>query len=326
MGTPGLAARALAGLYEAGYELPLILTQPDRPKGRGNKEALSAVKAYATGKGLTVYQPSRLSEPETIQRIRQAAPDAIVVAAYGKILPAALLEAAPLGCLNIHASLLPAYRGAAPIQWALLNGEKETGVTIMKIDEGVDTGPILLQKRLPVPEDMDHGGLYELLSDAGASLLLEALPLWAGGRLTPREQPAEGLSYAARLERAHEAIDWTQPAEAIRNRIRAFSPSPGASAHIGDKEIKILRAKALPDEEAAIMLAKSSVETWRSSAPDRPAPGLIIGAVRQAGPVVAAGEGSLLLTLVQPAGRKPMDGWAWLNGSRLAAGETFGAN
>ena len=311
MGTPALAAEALEGLYDAGYELPLVVTQPDKPKGRSMKPAISPVKAFAEAKGLTVYQPVGIREPETMKRIAGASPDVVVTAAYGRLLPAPLLGAAPLGCLNIHASLLPAYRGAAPIQWALLNGEAETGVTIMKLDEGLDTGPILARESLPITGDMDYGSLYQAISSLGARLLLETLPLWAEGRLTPQAQPAEGASYAERIERKHEIIDWRKPAETIRNQIRAFAPSPGAAARFAGRELKILSARIQTGEEAG-EAARTPMQA-----------GEIVGAQRGAGPVVAAGQGCLLLTTVQPAGKKPMDGWAWLNGSRAAPGQAF---
>ena len=317
MGTPALAAEALASLYEAGYALPLVVTQPDKTAGRGHKAPLSPVKAFAESKGIPVYQPGSLKTGEAAIRIGAAEPDAIVVAAYGKILPLPLLESTPLGCLNVHASLLPAYRGAAPIQWALLHGDKETGVTIMKMDEGVDTGAIIRQERLRIPQGMNFGELYGALSALGARLLTEVLPLWAEGGLPPQKQPVEGATYAPLLTREHEKVDWARPAEAIRNQIRAFCPSPGASAYIGDKEIKILDARVLTEEEAAALAGKTGKAFLFG------APGQIAGFARGQGPVAAAGEGYLLLTRVQPAGKKPMDGWSWLNGSRLAPGQAF---
>ena len=318
MGTPVLAAIALQSLYQAGYEAPLVVTQPDKPFGRGRRPAFSPVKAFAEEQGLAVYQPDSLRGPEVPDRIKEAAPDVIVVAAYGQFLPPAILEAAPLGCLNIHTSLLPAYRGAAPIRRALLNGETETGVSIMKLDEGMDTGPILIQERIAIPVDMDYGGLYAALSEAGARLITEALPLWAAGRLEPQNQGPVGVSYAPRLERRHEMINWELPAEVIRNQIRAFSPSPGASARIAGKEIKILEARIpAADEIHALIWDDGSAEGSRGQ------PGRIIGALRRGGPVVAAGEGFLILTQMQPSGKKPMDGHAWLNGSRLTPGQSF---
>ncbi|MCL2122261.1 MAG: methionyl-tRNA formyltransferase [Clostridiales bacterium] len=318
MGTPDLAATVLAGLYEAGYELPLVVTQPDKPSGRGRKSSFSPVKAYAVEKELPLIQPDSVKDLEVRARVKEAVPDVIVVAAYGRLLPLNLLEAAPLGCLNVHASLLPAYRGAAPIQWALLKGESETGVTIMQMDEGLDTGPILLQERLTIPAHMDGGGLYRALSDLGAALLLQTLPLWAEGKLTPGRQPVEGVSYAERITRTQEMINWHGSAAAIRNQVRAFSPSPGASATLGDTEMKVLGAEVYSEEDR-----QQAEKDGEGS--DEAVPGQIRTILRKKGPVVATGEGSLLLTRVQPAGKKPMDAWSWLNGSRLAIGERFRA-
>jgi methionyl-tRNA formyltransferase len=312
MGTPDLAAGALAALHQAGYDLPLVVTQPDKTGGRGQKQMDSPVKTFATCKGLNVYQPTSVKEYEAIQRIRDAGPDVIVVAAYGKILPAELLELAPLGCLNIHASLLPAYRGAAPIQWALLNGEKETGVTIMKLDEGVDTGPVLLQEKLTISDDMDFGGLYKTLTDMGARLLLEALPLWAEGSLKPRSQPMESASYATRLERRDEIADWSKPADMILNQIRAFSPAPGTQARFGEKDVKILSARKATEEDAKAQTSLNKL-----------LPGQIVSVLKRQGPVVATGEGCLVITQMQPSGKKPMDGWSWVNGSRAQQGQMF---
>ncbi|MCL1848372.1 MAG: methionyl-tRNA formyltransferase [Clostridiales bacterium] len=318
MGTPELAAAALAGLYEAGYELPLVVTQPDRVSGRGRQAAFSPVKAYAYSKGLRVDQPDSLRTKDTIYRIREAEPEVIVVAAFGMLLPAPLLDMAPLGCLNIHTSLLPAYRGAAPIQWALLNGEGETGVTIMRMDEGLDTGPILMQEKLAIPEDMDYGELYNALSSLGARLLLDVLPQWAKGGIQARSQNDDGASYVAKLTRKHEIIDWSCSSDAIRNQIRAFSPSPGASTGIGGKEIKVLQATRISSEEQSRLCTEVQEHGVQAL------PGQIAAILRRHGPVVATGDGFLLLTKVQPAGKKAMDAWSWLNGSRLSVGQAFG--
>ena len=339
MGTPRLAAVALSDLYDAGYEIPLVLTRPDSPAGRGKKIACSSVKAFAMSKGLTVIQPGSLKNDRVLQLIIEAGPDVIVTAAYGKILPKAVLEAAPLGCLNIHPSLLPAYRGASPIQWALLSGETQTGVTIMKSDEGIDTGPILAQETLSVSDDMDYGSLYEALSALGSRLLLETLPLWARGEICAREQSALGVSYAGKMTREREIIAWDRPAKDIANHIRAFSPAPGASASIDGKEIKILAASALTGSGLPELLTNSAATTAvpelltnaaaTTAAPELlatdAAPGLIAGIIRRQGPVIRTGDGFLLITRVKPAGKNPMDAWSWLNGSRLKAGQSFTA-
>lgn len=314
MGTPEFAAETLRALSEAGYELPLVVTRPDRRAGRGNKLAFSAVKEVALELGLEVYQPARIREPEVLERLAAASPDVIVVAAYGRILPPEILELAPLGCLNIHGSLLPAYRGAAPIQRAILEGRKVTGITIMKMDAGMDTGDILSQKVFVVPDAMDCGQLFEALSKLGARALLETLPAWADGRLEACPQPEEGVSYAAKLTREDERIDWGRTAREIRCQIRAFSPAPGANTLLNEKEIKILSAELIRPAEVYL--------TIEAGAPEALA-GTVLGTIKGKGPVVAAGEGALLLTRLQPIGKKPMSGDAFVNGYRLTPGTRF---
>ena len=314
MGTPKFAAEALEALAQAGYELPLVVTQPDRPAGRGRKVTFSAVKEKALELKLEVYQPTRLKEPEVLERLLAAAPDVIVVAAYGRILPRTILDLPPLGCLNIHGSLLPAYRGAAPVQRAILEGQKVTGITIMKMDAGMDTGDILLQKVYLIPETMDCGGLFQALGELGARALLEALPAWAQGKLVPCPQPAEGVSYAAKLGREEERISWEETAPGIRNRIRAFAPAPGANARLKEKEIKLLAAEEFDPAEGKL--------TIKAGAPEA-LPGTVLGILKGRGPVVQTGRGALLLTKLAPAGKKAMSGDAFVNGYRVAAGERF---
>lgn len=319
MGTPELAAQCLDGLAKAGYELPLVVTQPDRPKGRGQKLAFSPVKEKAIALGLPVFQPRRVREAEAVEVLRQIAPDLIVVAAFGQILPKAILDIPPLGCINVHASLLPAYRGAAPIQWVLLNGEQETGITIMKMDEGLDTGPMLLQKKLRIPDTMTGGQLYDALSSLGSSALLEVLPLWAEGRLEPVPQPAENVSYAVRLERSHEVLHWGLPAPRLMNQIRAFQPEPGAFTYWQGKEIKILEAQILDSETESLL-----VKQWMEKQPEQACvPGMVIGILRKKGIVIKTGQGALLVTCLKPVGRQPMDGGSFINGYRVETGDLF---
>ena len=322
MGTPDFAVRPLTVLYEAGYTLPLVVTQPDKPRGRGQKDSFSPVKAYAAAKGLPLIQPAHLDEEAAIAQIRDARPDVIVVVAYGQMLPPALLGLPPLGCLNIHPSLLPSLRGAAPIQWALLNGDTETGVTIMQMDQGWDSGPVICQERFRIAGDLDYGRLNDILMESGADLLLKTLPMWADHRLQPTDQAADCCTYAPRLTRSHETIDWSRTMVEIHNQIRAFSPTPGASAVLNRMEIKILDAITLTTEEAAALPASFTLSP-DAGAGARPVPGQIVGFARKQGPVVAAGEGYLLLTKVQPAGKKSMGAWDWLNGSRLIPGQRF---
>ncbi len=319
MGTPELAAECLEGLAQAGYEIPFVVTQPDRPKGRGQKLAYSPVKEKALALGLEVFQPRRVREESAIETLRKAAPDVIVVAAFGQILPKTILDIPPLGCINVHASLLPAYRGAAPIQWVLMNGERETGITIMKMDEGLDTGPMLLKKRLEISETMTGGELYKALSELGRSALLEALPLWAEGRLTPIPQPDEGVSYAVRLDRSHERIQWDWPAARIMNQIRALQPEPCAFTSWQGKEVKIRSAEILPAATEAELAAR-----FEEALPNQERlPGRVIGILRKQGPVIQTGEGALLLTSLKPVGKQPVDGASFVNGYRVEAGALF---
>jgi len=308
MGTPQLAANCLKGLIEAGYDIPLVVTQPDRPKGRGRRLVLSPVKELALEHGLEIFQPERLRDPAAYEVLQNIAPDLIVVAAYGQILPKEVLELPPLGCINVHASLLPEYRGAAPIQWAILDGKKETGITIMLMEEGLDTGPMLLQKKIIIAEDMDFGRLYEALSQLGTQALLEAIPLWAKGELKPVSQQDALATYAQRLERQHEKIDWQKSSQQLHNQIRAFSPAPGAFALFNDREVKILAAE----------IADSEVNLGMETIPGR-----VLGIVRKKGPLVQTGNGALVLTRLQPTGRQPMDGASFVNGYRVTVGDCF---
>lgn len=312
MGTPALAAHSLKALVDHGYQVTLVITQPDRPQGRGKKVGMSEVKSQALELGLEVFQPEGLKEPGVLERIKEAQPEVIVVAAYGKILPEEILNLAPLGCLNIHASLLPQYRGAAPIQWVLLDGQKETGISIMKMEKGLDTGPVLLQKKIAIPEDMDGGGLYQALTHLGAEALLEALPLWADGKLSAVPQKEEEASYAPRILREHERLDWRQPAQSLVNQIRAMGPWPGAYAHWQDKEIKIIKAKAISSES----LAESTVKEGGQ-------PGTILAIPRKQGPVIQTGKGALQLIVVRPVGKNEMSASSYLNGNPMEVGQCW---
>jgi methionyl-tRNA formyltransferase len=319
MGTPSLAACCLHSLAAAGYDIPLVVTQPDRPKGRGRKLVFSPVKEEALALGIQVFQPERLRDTESQRILRELAPDLIVVAAFGQILPKAVLDLPPLGCLNVHASLLPAYRGAAPIQWAILDGQKETGITIMLMEEGLDTGPMLMQKRMPISEEMTGEQLYDSLSQLGAEALIEAIPLWAKGQLQPIAQDDTQSTYAVRLERKHEKIQWERSSDQLRNQIRAFHPWPGAFAIWKDKEVKILAAHKVEPEERA-----GFVQALKEEKPELDiVPGLVLGIYRKKGPLVETGEGALLLTQIQPVGKQPMDGASFVNGYRVSPGDMF---
>lgn len=298
-GTPEFAARALAALHGAGHEIALVLTQPDRPTGRGLKLAPSAVKALAQERGLAVYQPGSLKDAETQEVLRATDADLMVVAAYGLMLPEPVLSIARLGAVNIHASLLPRWRGAAPIQRAILAGDTRTGISIMQMDRGLDTGPVLVAEGLPVAADETGGSLHEKLAELGARLIVSALVQLARGELRARPQPDAGASYAAKITKAEAEIDWRESATAIERKVRAFSPLPGASTAAGDTVLKIWRAQATQTEG----------ET---------------GTILESGPggiVVGCGTGSLKVLELQRAGGKRLTAAQFLAGFPLAAGE-----
>src|SRR5688572_18219826 len=290
-GTPEFAAAALAAVHHAGHDVPLVLTQPDRPAGRGMRLQASAVKAFALRHGMPVIQPRSLRRdgraPDDAAQaeaaLRDARPDVLVVAAYGLILPAWVLELPRLGCINIHASLLPRWRGAAPIQRALEAGDTRTGITIMQMDEGLDTGPMLMVESLEIEPDDTSATLHERLADLGARLVVEALEAAACGGLSPVPQPAEGATYAAKIGKDEAPIDWTEAAEAIERRVRAFDPFPGATFEYGGESVKLWRAAVATAVDAA--------------------PGTLFN---EAGRLrVACGQGALELLIVQrPGGRR----------------------
>jgi len=246
MGTPEFAATILAGLIAAGHRVRAVYTQPPRPAGRGHRLQPSPVQLLAESHGLPVHCPANLRSPETQAEFAAIKADAAVVAAYGLILPSPVLAAPRLGCLNVHASLLPRWRGAAPIQRAILAGDRETGVTIMQMDEGLDTGPILLQQAVPILPETTAGELADTLAGLGARLMVEALDGVAAGRLAPRPQPAEGVTYAPKIRSEEARLDWRLPADALERQVRAFAPRPGAWFNGGGERIRVLRAEIEP--------------------------------------------------------------------------------
>ncbi|MBK8864635.1 MAG: methionyl-tRNA formyltransferase [Betaproteobacteria bacterium] len=253
-GTPEFARVALAAIHGAGHEVPLVLTQPDRPAGRGLKLQASPVKQFAQAHGLPLAQPRSLrldgKYPEEAAAARtaleQAAPDVMVVAAYGLILPPWVLALPRHGCLNIHGSLLPRWRGAAPIQRAIEAGDAETGITVMQMDAGLDTGAMLLAEALPIVPTDTSATLHDRLAALGARLIDQALALLAQGALQPRPQPAEGVTYAHKIEKAEAAIAWQAPAAVVERRLRAFDPFPGATAVLGGQPVKVWRGRVVP--------------------------------------------------------------------------------
>ena len=298
-GTPEFAAVALRALIDAGFEVPLVLTQPDRPAGRGQKRAASPVKQVALAHGIPVHQPERLKDPATHVPLIDAAPDVLVVAAYGLILPQAVLDIPKQGCLNIHASLLPRWRGAAPIQRCLEAGDAETGVTIMQMEAGLDTGPMLLAYAIKVSAGETAASLHDKLALLGGRLIVTALNEIAALQLVP--QPAEGVTYAAKIDKAEAAIDWRQPAAEIERSIRAFDPFPGCTAQLGDSIIKIWRA--LPADGTG-------------------QPGEVL-AVAPAGITVACGAGALQLVELQKPGGRRLASADFLHGFTLTPGQRF---
>ena len=242
MGTPDIAAVILERLIQEPYEIVLAVTQPDRPKGRGHEMAFSPVKETALKHGIPVFQPEKLRNPEAVAEIEKAKPDMIVVAAFGQILPKSVLSLPKYGCINVHASLLPAYRGAAPIQWAILDGQKETGVTIMYMNEGLDTGDILLQKAIPIADDETGGSLHDRLAELGAEALTEALPKILDGSLKPVPQGEMTTPYAKQLTKEIGKLDFTQPAELLERYVRGLNPWPGTYTFLNGKLLKIWKA------------------------------------------------------------------------------------
>lgn len=315
-GTPEFARVALERLHAAGFEIPLVLTQPDRPAGRGMKLQASPVKQFALDHGIAVSQPRSLRldgrYPDDAAAARDAIvaarADAMVVAAYGLILPQWVLDAPAKGCLNIHASLLPRWRGAAPIHRAIEAGDAETGVTIMQMDAGLDTGDMLLVERLPIGATDTTGGLHDRLASLGGRMIVEALEIAACGGLMPVPQPADGVTYAHKIEKAEAALDWSQPAAVLDRRVRAFNPFPGAGSALGGEAVKVWSARAaVAGEDAASAL-----------------PGQVLAADGH-GIRVMTGDGVLVLTELQRAGGKRLPVADFLRGFPVAPGQRFDA-
>ena len=297
-GTPDFAALSLNALLAAGHDIALVLTQPDRPSGRGMVLRSSPVKIAAEASGIDVFQPLTLKDPATQERIRAVQADAMIVAAYGLILPQAVLDMPRFGCINIHASLLPRWRGAAPIQRAIEAGDTESGVCIMQMEAGLDTGPVLLSGHVPIAADETAGTLHDKLADMGARLIVETL---AKLPIDAVAQPQIGVTYAAKIEKAEAQIDWRRPAREIERQIRAFNPFPGAAGTLDGAAIKV----------------------WRSELVAAAAPPGTVVSVERSGIVVACGDGGLCLTELQKAGGKRLPVAQFLAGNPIAPGKTF---
>jgi methionyl-tRNA formyltransferase len=277
----------------------LVLTQPDRPSGRGMRPTPSAVKRLAVEHGLALEQPASLSDEEARGCIRAAGADFLVVAAYGLLLPVSVLEAARFGAINIHASLLPRWRGAAPIQRALMAGDRETGITLMRMEAGLDTGPILAQQSIDITEQDDAGTLHERLADLGARMIVESLPEVAAGRLRPVPQPTSGVTYARKLQKPELVIDWRRPAAQIARHIRALRPAPGATTQAHGETLKVWAAEACVASGAAGQVLEADAR----------------------GVLIACGENALRVTLLQRAGGKRLGAAELLRGFPMSRGE-----
>ena len=317
-GTPPFAAAALEALLAAGFRVPLVLTQPDRPAGRGMKLAPSAVKQAALAHGIEVLQPVSLkNDAAVIERLRTTPHDLMVVAAYGLILPCAVLDIAPLGCLNIHASLLPRWRGAAPIQRAIEAGDTSTGVCVMQMEEGLDTGPVLLRETVGIDAADTAATLHDKLMRAGAHAIVDAVR--RGAALSAAPQAIEGVTYAAKLTREEAALDFNQDAPRLARKLRAFDPFPGCSARLGDAIIKLWAGEALAPGVLGVRPEEAHVPR---ASEERVAVGTILNA-DSAGVVVACGSGALRVTQLQKPGGKRLSASEFLQGFPLHAGDRF---
>jgi methionyl-tRNA formyltransferase len=297
-GTPQFALPALRALLKSTHRVVGVLTQPDRPAGRGQQLRASPVKLLAQDARLPLAQPSSLKTPGGCAELTSWAPDVLVVVAYGLILPPAVLELPRLGCVNIHGSLLPRWRGAAPIQRAILAGDPETGVTIMRMDAGLDTGPMLLERRRPIGSHETAGDLHDALSELGASALIEALDGLAAGTITARAQPVEGVTYAAKIEKSEAPLDWTKSAIQLDAQVRAFNPWPVAETRMAGETLRVLQAR---------VAASQGVEAE---------PGTLLG-LADDGLRVACGSGVLALRELQRAGKRPVSARDFANAVRL---------
>ena len=303
MGTPDFAVGSLQALCESGkHEILAVVTQPDRPKGRGNKLLQTPVKEYALAQGLTVYQPQKVKTPEFVELLHELQPELIVVAAFGKFLSKEILELPKYGCINVHASLLPKYRGAAPIQYAIIKGEKESGVTIMQMDIGMDTGAMLDKVVVPIAENTTMGELHDALREQGATLLLEVIDKIAAGTAVAEPQDDAQATYATLLDRSMEHIDWSKTAQEVHNLIRGFNPAPSTFTKLPNgKSLKIWGSKMTDKSSAAA--AGTVIETGKHSF------------------FVACGEGVLEITEVQPESKKRMPAQVFLNGRGVQEGD-----
>ncbi|MBQ4220027.1 MAG: methionyl-tRNA formyltransferase [Butyrivibrio sp.] len=315
MGTPDFAASALEKIVEAGHEITLVVTQPDKPKGRSGELQVSDVKACALKHGFPVFQPERIKLPENVAYLKNYEADIYVVAAFGQILSQEILDIPKFGCVNIHASLLPKYRGAAPIQQAIIDGEKTTGVTIMQMAAGMDTGDILLQREIPIDDNETGGGLFDKLSELGAELIAEALPKIERGELTPVMQDEKLATKCGKLSKNMGKIDFNKNAITIRNLVRGLNPWPSAYTRLDGKMLKIWSADAIDDKN--VKEIAGNVEVLKNAAPGT------VSFVTKDAVGVATGKGTLVLKEVQLEGKKRMLVKDFLLGNKVEIGTSF---
>ena len=315
MGTPDFAASALEKIVEAGHEITLVVTQPDKPKGRSGELQVSDVKACALKHGFPVFQPERIKLPENVAYLKNYEADIYVVAAFGQILSQEILDIPKFGCVNIHASLLPKYRGAAPIQQAIIDGCEKTGVTIMQMAAGMDTGDILLQREIPIDDNETGGGLFDKLSELGAELIAEALPKIERGELTPVPQDEKLATKCGKLSKNMGKIDFNKSAVTIRNLVRGLNPWPSAYTRLDGKMLKIWSADAIDDKN--VKEIAGNVEVLKNAAPGT------VSFVTKDAVGVATGKGTLVLKEVQLEGKKRMLVKDFLLGNKVEIGTSF---
>jgi len=304
MGTPDFAVPTLQKLAEK-HEVIASYTQPDRPKGRGKQLQPPPVKTMSEKLGIPVYQPRSIKEEDVLEQLQSMSPEAIIVVAYGQILPEEILHLPPYGCINVHASLLPKYRGAAPIHWAVINGEKETGVTTMLMDKGLDTGDILLQKKINISIEDTVGTVHDKLASLGAELLIETLEGLQNGIVKPKKQDDNFATYVSMLDRQVEKIDWNSSAEKIFNKVRGLNPWPGAYTTLHGKRLKVWKTE---------ISEKDSVFH----------PGKILDIIPDKGIEVGTKKGKIIITELQPPGKKRMSASAFLRGYNVEKGDILG--
>lgn len=305
MGTPDFAVETLNALVEAGHRITLVVTQPDKPRGRGHSMQCPPVKEAASAYNLPVYQPKRIRDEDSIRFLENTQADVIVVVAFGQLLPGEILRMKKYGCVNVHGSLLPKYRGAAPVQWAVINGEDESGVTTMQMDEGLDTGDMLLKTVVPLEEKETGGSLFEKLSKAGAHLCVETLQRMEAGGIRPEKQGETPTAYASMLTRETGLINWTKGAVSIERLIRGLNPWPSAYTKFQGKILKIWEAEVRPSDESKGRCGEI-LEVTRDTV------------------AVQTGDGILFIKELQLEGRKRMDAGAFLRGISVKAGTVLG--